>query len=189
MTSKADLDHLAKLASGINSKVSSLHHIAEDQNSRVPAIVREQFTKGKCSQLESDLKKATEEIQRLKKGFEDDLAEKEKTLEGERKNLARQLAKLAQEDENLQAEKLRLSTDEKALNQQQTAANQRVKEAEWHIKEADRRGKEANDEHENCIADLAKLDAHIKFTGKLEKSWRAVKKALILARKRLKSVM
>ncbi|KAL8840789.1 MAG: hypothetical protein Q9176_003635 [Flavoplaca citrina] len=123
-----------------SSKVSSLHQIAEDQNSRVPAIVREHFTNGKCSQLESDLKKATEEIQRLKKGFEDELAEKELTLEGERKDLARQLAKLAQDNENLQAEKLRLSTDEKALHQQQNAANQRVKEAERRIKDADRRG-------------------------------------------------
>ena len=178
MTSKADLDRLAELASGINSKVSSLHQIAEDQNSRVPAIIREHLTNGKCSQLESDLKKATEEIQRLKKGFEDDLAEKEKTLEGERKNLARQLAKLAQEDENLQAEKLRLSTDEKALNQQQTAANQRVKEAERHIKDADRRGKEANDEREKCIADLAKLDAHMQFTGKLGKALESREKGL-----------
>ncbi|KAL8982249.1 MAG: hypothetical protein Q9205_003178, partial [Flavoplaca limonia] len=170
-----------------SSKVSSLHQIAEDQNSRVPAIVREHFTNGKCSQLESDLKKATEEIQRLKKGFEDELAEKEQTLEGERKDLARQLAKLAQDNENLQAEKLRLSTDEKALHQQQNAANQRVKEAERRIKDADRRGQEANDEREKCIADLAKLDAHMQFTGKLEKALESREKGLTIREEKIEA--
>ncbi|KAL9032732.1 MAG: hypothetical protein Q9180_006337, partial [Flavoplaca navasiana] len=98
--------------------------IAEDQNSRVPAIVREHFTNGKCYQLESDLKKATEEIQRLKKGFEvevqasqtaakelqnrqDELAIAQLAVDEERNEIAFQRDKLAQDQKTLEEEKFR----------------------------------------------------------------------------------
>ncbi|KAL9038787.1 MAG: hypothetical protein Q9180_002921 [Flavoplaca navasiana] len=74
MTGKADLDRLAELACLINDRVSSLHGTAEKYpDSRVASAFRDRLTNIQYSQLEDELKKATVEIQRLKKAFEVEL--------------------------------------------------------------------------------------------------------------------